>query len=577
MKQSKTVRWICLLLSLCICVAVFTGCHKEDEETPSSAPSDTGTSSVDDSGSTIDETDPVEEPVNAEPEDDQWEELPEEPETSVDYEELTVLNTTPLNTGFRGINAIHQLYNYMPDKFNRTYNEKQIALELDTLQKMGVHMIRSFYGDSLAWDPATQSYDFESPYMQAFYQNCRDMEKIGVEVGVTAQWSLAGFLSEQAGNQQTVNLGVAGFLVPGDFEATCRNYSRFMEQSVLAFQAHGVTNVKYFFAYTECNNTFVKTTQGETTLEKRNYERLYPIFDGAITALDAGLKSAGLRDRYKIVGPCDNWRADDGSESDYSRLVKYSIEHLSDKIDIIGSHNGYDRNNEYVDDNYYDVPMEKLIDPMIQAKNAGKEYWVDEYNVAVNKYGLSSYRLFNKNPWKGVALGAMVNSVMNMGGISNIFLWTFYDQQWPNNTNSGEDTEFANGIQLCGYLPCLFESTTPYKPWYSCSLLTRYIGQGTTYDCEVSFGVYLSAIQRTDGEWTVAVTNYNYEDTPIKISFEKSMGGKTFYRHLYDTNHLEPKPGNDMIGISAIAKNVTTGFYDTLPGGSVAVYTTVKD
>ncbi len=171
----------------------------------------------------------------------------------------------------------------------------------------------------------------------------------------------------------------------------------------------------------------------------------------------------------------------------------------------------------------------------------------------------------------------MVNSVMNMGGISNIFLWTFYDQQWPDNTNSGADSEFANGIQLCGYLPCLFESTTPYEPWYSCSLLTRYIGQGTTYGCEVVYGVYLSAIQRTDGEWTVAVTNYNYEDTPIKISFEKSMGGKTFYRHLYDTNHIEPKPGNDMIGISATAKNVTTGFYDTLPGGSVAVYTTVKD
>ena len=54
------------------------------------------------------------------------------------------------------------------------------------------------------------------------------------------------------------------------------------------------------------------------------------------------------------------------------------------------------------------------------------------------------------------------------------------------------------------------------------------------------------------------------------------MDGKTFYRHLYDVNNVIPTEDAKIIPASARASNVKTGFYDTLPGYSVAVYTTVK-
>lgn len=565
---------ICLLLMLALSLGAFAGCKTKPVADASSEPVISTETEPEDT--TSEESEEEEEIPVA---DDAWEdtlgELPTE-DDSVYYEELRVDNTTVINPTFRGINAIHQLYNYMPDEFGRTYSEKQVQQELDTLEAMGLRMIRSYYGSSMAWDPVTQQHDYESPYMQAFYKNCKDMEEIGVEVGITMLWDLRGFLADAKSTTQGVGLSATGFVVPGDLEATAKGFEKFCEESVLEFKAHGVNNVKYLFCFTECNNMLQDSSIGETTLEHRQYDKVYPIYDRAIKAVDQGLKNSSLRKQYKIVGPCDNWRADDGSE-EYSRLVKYTAEHLADEVDIIGSHNGYDRSDDYTTDVFYDIPPEKLTDPMERAATVGKEFWIDEYNVAVTQYTVAELRGSHNNPWKGVALGAMVNSVMNMGGVSNLFLWTFYDQQWPGNTNGGGTSEFDNGVQVCGYLPTLLESRTPRAAWYSLSLLTRYVGQGEIYACEVGFGVYISAIKRTDGEWTVVVTNYNYEDTPVQIAFEKSMGGKDFYRHLYWAAGIEPVPGCEMIEADAVAKGVTDGFCDTLPGGSVAVYTTVKE
>ena len=570
-----SAKLICLLVALTISLGSFSGCNGTND-TPQ-ASSESVSSAESEKNDNTDTDTSSEETISSEglPVDEEFlEELPEEDEEVV-YEELKVDNTKIVNSNFRGISAIHQLYNYMPDVFGRTYSSKQIKMELETLKAMDLKMIRSFYGSSLSWDGEKGLHDFESEWMQAFYKNCKDMEKIGVDIGITMLWNLGGFLDTEKISTQGVSLGGNGFVVPGDLEATAKAFELFCEESVLAFKAHGINNIKYLFCFTECNNTYSDDAVGETILERRQYEKLYPLFDRAIKAVDKGLKNSGLRKQYKIVGPCDNWRADDGSE-EYSRLVKYTAENLANEVDIIGSHNGYARSSDYTNDAYYDLPVEKLTDPLERAQSVGKEYWIDEYNVAINQYSAIEVRESHNNPWKGVALGAMINSVMNMG-VNNLFLWTFYDQQWPNNTSGGGTSEFDNGVQICGYLPSLLESRTPRPAWYSCSLLTRYVGSGKVYASENAFGLYISAIKRDDGEYTVVVTNYNYLESPVQIKFEKSMGGKNFYRHLYWASSIEPVPGCEMIEADAVAKGVTDGFYDIIPGGSVAVYTTVTE
>lgn len=592
MKNSTCMRLIALLLVALLTCVVFGGCNGKKDVASSSSADQTVSSEVEDTTS---------EPTEEEPEDSEddsdtvWEDAedPEdekldtiEPEDDVVYDDLTVYNSAYTNENFLGFNFIHQLANGCPDIYNRGYTDKQVQFELETMQKMRVKMIRSFYGSSLSWDPVKKTHDFENEWMTAFYKNCRDMEKIGVEVGITPQWSLDALvdgtnaLPKQGGwNQYT--MGYMAFKEEGgktvvDVDQTAKNFAKFVEDSVNAFQAHGVTNIKQMFCFTECNNVMrvaaEKPADTSTSLKERDYERLYPLFDKMVTAVHNGLKSAGVRNKYQIIGPCDNWRADDGSEP-YSLLVKYTVENLSDVVDVIGSHNGYARSASFANDMYYDLPQMKQADPMQQAKAKGMDYWIDEFNAAINTVNSGDNAEANKQPFKGTALAAMASGVMNMEDVSNVYLWALYDQLWPNHTGGAE---FAGGIHMVGYIPSLLNTTTPYPSYYAISLISKYVGAGKLYACEINTGLYISAIERTDGEITVMVTNYNLDPIPYKVNFEKSLGGKNFYRYVYNPADLKPAPGNTMIVADAVAKNVKTVFADTLPGMSVAVYTTEK-
>ena len=495
-------------------------------------------------------------------------------------QKLYVNNKKVINPNFKGINMIHQMYEFMPDKFGRVYNEEQCALEFDTFKKMRVKMIRSFYGSSLSWDNIKKDYNFESEHMQAFYKACKEFKKAGVEVGITPHWCMKGFLDDPYEGElpNGINIFRFGNVVKDDLEATAKNFEEFVRRSVLEFEKHGVDNIKYFFAFTECNNTFggnnreYKREKKYLSVVSREYEKVLPVLDRYITAIHNGLVAAGKRDQYKIVAPCDNWRADDGSEP-FSIMTKYCCDNLADKVDIIGSHNGYDRSFAFTDDTYYDIPFIRMPEPLGRAQSAGKSLWIDEYNVMIhNCYTADKYKVVNPDPMKGVALGAMTNSVMNMGA-DNVFLWGLYDQQWPDHKNDGE---FDDGVQMVGYIPCLMRSTTPYASWYSLSLITRYLQDGEVYESKVTKGTYISALKRTDGETTLVVTNYIDEPTDIEIDFEESFGGKTFYKYIYDPKTVEPKPGNEMIGCSGSAGDIDKKLTDKLPGYAMVIYTTEK-
>ncbi len=492
-----------------------------------------------------------------------------------------------VNSNFHGINMIHQLYNYMPDVYNRTYNDSQIALEKETFEKMRVKKIRSFYGSSLSYNSNTKTHDFEnSKYMQAFVQNCLDMQELGIEVGITPQWSLtAMFNGNSSAMTQGVNLYNAGYLVLNDDgsvneDASAKAFGEFMYDSLLYLRARGVNNIKQLFCFTECNNVL-----GGYSYSTRDYEKIAPVFGKMITQLDEGLKGSGgsesIRQDYQIIAPCDNWRGDE--EYGKSYLVEYCINNLSDKVDVIGSHNSYARSYKFTDDNFYNHPFDSNKTSIEAAHSVGKEFWIDEYNVDESARGSeqtssAATRAKKSDPMMGVALGSMINGVLN-SGVSNTYLWALYDQQWPNHTNGGVDAEFNNGVHVVGFLPTYLESDTPRAAWYATSLLTRYIGSGTVYQTEVDENVqslYVSAIDRDDGEFTILVTNYNHKNMPLNISLDTSLGGKTLYRYVYNPNKIVPTSAHELIKSDLKIENVANAFSDTVSGNSVVVYTTEK-
>lgn len=495
---------------------------------------------------------------------------------------LYVNNEKITTKGFRGINFIHQLYEYMPDKLGRVFTEEQVQKEIDTLKKMGVKMIRSFYGGSLTWDNERKVHNFESVHMQAFYKACKLMQDAGIEVGITPIWHLRGLIDDvgEESKQPGVHLNYNGCVVEGDLEATAKNFEKFMEESVLAFERHGIHNIKYLYCFTECNNMFnsrnreAKLEAKLPIVERREYDEIYPIFDRIIKAVDQGLKNAGKREQYKIVAPCDNWRADDGSET-YSRLVKYCVDNLSEYVDIIGSHNGYDRSREFTDPDFYTIPVPKLTYPRDEALKIGKEHWVDEFNVALHSvYSYQRHEETDGDPMRGVAFGAMMNCLMNMEYVHNILVWALYGQQWPDKTNTGG--EFKDGVHVLGILRNIMETEIPHPAWYSVAMLTRYISTGDTCACEVDENLFVSAIKRDDGEFTVVVTNYNDEKTDFTVNFEKALGGKTLYRYVYDPKTVVCTEELEMIKSDKTLEGVESSFTDSFAGYGVAVYTTEK-
>jgi len=581
--KTNILKLLTLILVLVIAFSAFAGCSPRNDENPSSqsnVSSDANSNEVpeepDDTTSTFedsaDNSDDYFENV------DDWEEDFSE-EEGVYYEPLIVNNQKYVNENFMGIGYVHQMFSYQKDKRGYVYTDEQRALELDTLKKMNVKTIRAYYGADYSWDPETETRNFESEEMLNFYKACKAMDKLGVEIGVTAQWNLGRFLDGRNGYNSMAQFAMSG-LVTDDFDETCKNYRKFMKDSVLAFKAHGINNVKYFFAYTESNNVFKDGLDSngekpESTVDDREYERLFTIFDKAIRSLDAGLKDAGLRNKYKIVGPCDVWYTE-AREIGYSPLIKYCVDELPDVVDIIGAHAGYAEGTDLSNDVYYDIPQELHAWAAETARKADKQIWVDEFNVRAlgNNKTLEERFAYNDNAVRGVASGAMVNGILNYGNTDNVFIWTLFEEQWPDNNTGGTGTEFENGIQLTGYFPCLFESAIPYRPWYAMSIMSRYIGSGKIYECEVGWGLYISAIERDDGEITLLVTNYNVEEMPAEISFTKSLGGRNFYRYQYDIANVKAAQGNEMITADAVVENVTDKFYDTFPPFSVTVFST---
>lgn len=498
------------------------------------------------------------------------------PETEI-FHHLRIQNIEPFILQFEGVNGIYSPFGFFDDCYRRNYTEEQLSTELGRLQKMGVAMVRSYYGPALTWNPKTGQHDYEGERMQEFFRFCLALQELGIEVGLFAGWDLR-ILMEEPGDPDavpdrsalTIGYGIA---VAGDLEASCKNYSDFIKNSVLAFRRHGIHNIKCMFAFTECNNMLVHETVEGSFWERRNYKKLIPIYHAGIEALDAGLRASGLREHYRIVAPCDNWRNDMGCEP-YSILVRHTLAELRDKVDIIGTHNGYDRSRDYTDDWYYVIPKKKLQACCDEIRAAGKACWLDEYNVAVEAWELEPLLKAQGEPWKGTALGAMTASVMDMG-VSAVFLWALCDQLYTDSMlNNGE---FKDGMQTAGYLRSMLETDVPLPAWYACSLITRYFGRGTIYKCIQSSSLYTGCLKREDGEWSILVVNYNRCSASFQMTMEASLGGKTLYRHLYDPNKVEPASSAELIGISDKLENVTTEFADTIPTGAVAVYTTRAD
>ena len=122
---------------------------------------------------------------------------------------------------------------------------------------------------------------------------------------------------------------------------------------------------------------------------------------------------------------------------------------------------------------------------------------------------------------------------------------------------------------------------------YALSLFTKYMsswddvyGLGTSYRCEVedeSSGLHITMIQRGDGEYSIAVINPTTDDKSYQINLEESLGGATLYRYRYSAGEADVSLNFEVPKADIAFTNVEKTIVDTVPGGTVAIYSTIKD
>lgn len=214
------------------------------------------------------------------------------------------------------------------------------------------------------------------------------------------------------------------------------------------------------------------------------------------------------------------------------------------------------------------VDWQKWCNTGMQYVPKGKAFCYDEYNCIYNKD-------FSRDD-HGAEICSTALAFMNCG-VNSSLLWTIFDQQWPNNHTNNADC-FVDGDHRYGVMPNLLRSTLPYKNYYAFSLISRYIDAGSVvFKGEGEHRLVTVMSVAKDGNITIVVVNRKEEDDEYTVNFEKSLGGISINRHLFNPATCIPDEKAEIIATDKVFENIANSLTDKIPAFGVAVYTTMKD
>lgn len=197
----------------------------------------------------------------------------------------------------------------------------------------------------------------------------------------------------------------------------------------------------------------------------------------------------------------------------------------------------------------------------------GKMFIFDEYNAIFDRD--------NSRMDHGSDIVTAAMAYMNCG-CNGSLIWTLFDQQWPNNHTTNNDS-FVDGDHRCGTASVLTTTKVPHLSYYAFGLLSRYTGGLGSKVYAGLNGENLHATMNVlpDGNVTVVVVNNKPAADEFILEFEQPLQ-KKLYRHSFDPAVLVPDETATLPGIDAELQ-VESTLQDSLAPYSVAVYTTLKD
>lgn len=567
--KNKSLQLICLTLVLALALSSFAGCNPNEDSNASSEL----VSSVEIDPAPTDETSSEEPEETEEPVEDIYEELEEqETEEPIDYtmtSTIDIFNATPVQSNFGGFNAVYHAYPYRSDDFGREYTTKMAEFEIERAANSGISVARTMYDMDLAWDTKTKSWNWDSEDMNAVYKFCQSLDKYGIEVFLSHWYSDQYLFTSYHWSDPTADGRQSecheGIRVAGDQAATLEKFGQFMADSVIQLHARGCKNVTSISIATEPGAWWEDDWGDEATLMPAYQDKAAKSQADSINAVSKMLKKNGVRQSVNIIGP--NVVGENAERIQaYIRAFNKYID--DDACDLTSAHRYFGA--DMTADNYFQWQAHAIA--MGEVLDLNKYIW-DEYNT---KPPTEDTIVLRRSPHNGIQLALGQIAQMNYG-IHSSYLWSLFDQQYPNNYSTNTDS-FKDGIQMCGLAPTLLVSSIVYAPYYSFSLAANLVGRkgakiyrGSDEGLE---SVYAAMSEGKDGSLNILVATTSIEDVRLTLNFEKSLGGKTFYRHVYDPNTVECTAEGEMIQPDLKITNVKDSMTDTVTPYTVVVYTT---
>lgn len=557
------------LIAICLCVFLAlscVGCNSSKAPVSSdNSSSDTDvvdnnsedSSSNEDDEITEDEFD-SEDYFEEEYYEDEYFDYEDEESTSQPFEiKAKIANTQPISTKYMGSGSgVYFCFSYMKDDYGRNATDKQIKVEMDRLQNMGIHTVRTQFKFTWARDEKSpDGWNWESEDMLAVYHWLGELKNRNIDVMINP-WSFEWLYNGETSIPDT------DYFRADNFTENSTRWCNAVAELFKQLRSRGYTNAKYLVLFTEPIPSKNKSDDANNCYVE-NAKRLHTT-----------LKNADLRNYVKIVGPN---RSDDDTE-----LLEKCINEADEAFDIYTQHR-YLKSSSIINDMYYDdalIKYEPFVNTVKSSKAKNKPFWLDEFNV--QDASISASNIGMDNSMRGLQMAVGITAAMNLGA-DNVILWTLADQQWTNQDNTAAASGFNNGVLEHGLFNNIQLKAEPKSQYYSYSLLSKYCGRnnGKTYlakpyeDYEY-LGVTLGCVETSDGNWTIIITNNNTEEVKITVDIEKTLGGAKLYRHQYLTSEDYRNIAAQIIPANKTFKNVTTGFTDVLRPASVAVYTTIK-
>ncbi len=474
---------------------------------------------------------------------------------------IKLYNENPVNTDFLGFGALYYPWIYLKDSFGRNYTEEQAETELDRLKLSGVRIVRTTLFASSDWyDEKNESWNFEGQRFEAILRSILGIQKRGINIMLNFEW----------GN--SINTGGVVFgdgkLGSLDFDKQCEIMASFVRDYLCTLSDKGVTVIKYITFFSEPGSDFQKGYEDDKA------GQLLKKYSACIGAVHRSLEEAGIRNKYKFV------LGNVALETEMWNFTWQLFAPMYEALLPYGDDWSYHNYNKYI--SQYDNTalqfenMMAVVNMDIQQKTgvSAQNVWIDEYNST--DLNNTWFETRNSSPWNSIHMIAGMVAYMN-NGYKTVLHWTFTNTLWVSSkANDGDN--WQDGYHCWGLVPNPLQEEKPYNSFYAYQMVASHILSGKTYrgDNLAESRLCCSACEGENGEFTVIVVNSNIFDMPFELTFEKDLDKKTFYRYVFEgTKQYRDKKATP-ISFNKEISNVVSTIKDTIPCGSVAVYTTIK-